>query len=129
MYVDCDILVPAAVSNVITAENADSIKAKLVVEAANIPTTAQAEEMLFKRGILVIPDILVNAGGVIGSYIEYLGKSADEAFAIIDSKIRKNTKQIIEASIKSETITLPRTVAMEIAMERVSKAMHHRTSI
>ena len=129
LYVDCDILVPAAVSNVITAENADSIKAKLVVEAANIPTTAQAEEMLFKRGILVIPDILVNAGGVIGSYIEYLGKSADEAFAIIDSKIRKNTKQVIEASIKSETITLPRMVAMEIAMERVSKAMHHRTSI
>lgn len=128
-YVDCDILVPAAVSNVITAENADSIKAKLVVEAANIPTTAQAEEMLFKRGVLVIPDILVNAGGVIGSYVEYLGKSADEAFAIIDSKIRKNTKQVIEASIKSETITLPRIVAMKIAMERVSKAMHHRTSI
>lgn len=128
LYVDCDILVPAAVAKVITAENANRIRTKLVVEAANIPTTAQAEEMLFKRGVLVIPDMLVNAGGVIGSYVEYLGKSADEAFAMIDSKIRKNTKQVLETSINSEKITLPRTVAMKIAMERVSKAMHHRTS-
>ena len=67
--------------------------------------------MLFKRGVLVMPDLLVNAGGVIGSYVEYLGKSADEAFAMIDSKIRKNTKQVLETSINSETMTLPRTVA------------------
>ena len=126
LYVDCDILVPAAVSRVITAENADRIKAKLVIEAANIPTTAQAEEMLFKRGVLVMPDMLVNAGGVIGSYVEYLGKSADEAFAMIDSKIRNNTKQVLEESINSEVMTLPRFAAMKIAMERVSKAMRAR---
>lgn len=128
LYVDCDILVPAAVSNVITAENSDRIKAKIVVEAANNPTTAKAEEILFRRGILVMPDILVNAGGVIGSYVEYIGKSADEAFEIIDSKIRKNTNQVLETSINSETMTLPRAVALKIAKERVYKAMMHRTS-
>jgi glutamate dehydrogenase (NAD(P)+) len=123
LYVDCDILVPAAVSKVITASNADRIKTKLVVEAANIPTTPEAEEMLFKRGILVLPDMLVNAGGVIGSYVEYLGKSADDAFAMIDSKIGGNTREVLETAINSEAITLPRTVAMKIAMDRVSRAM------
>ncbi|MDH5791117.1 MAG: Glu/Leu/Phe/Val dehydrogenase [Candidatus Bathyarchaeota archaeon] len=128
LYVDCDILVPAAVSKVINANNADLIKAKLVVEAANIPTTPEAEESLFKRGVLVMPDMLVNAGGVIGSYVEYLGKSADDAFAMIDSKIRKNTIEVLKTAINSETITLPRTVAMKIAMDRVSKAMRQRRS-
>ncbi len=128
LYVDCDILVPAAVSKVINANNADLIKAKLVVEAANIPTTPEAEESLFKRGVLVMPDMLVNAGGVIGSYVEYLGKSADDAFAMIDSKIKKNTKEVLKTAINSETITLPRTVAMKIAMDRVSKAMRQRRS-
>lgn len=128
IFVDCDVLVPAAVSNVITAENAGKIRTKLIVEAANNPTTSQAEEILFKRGVLVIPDMLVNAGGVIGSYVEYLGKSADEAFSMIDSKIRQNTRQVLESSINNETVTIPRTMAMKIAMERVSKAMRERTS-
>ena len=128
LYVDCDILVPAAVSKVITASNADRIKTKLVVEAANIPTTPEAEEMLFKRGILVMPDMLVNAGGVIGSYVEYLGKSADDAFAMIDTKIRKNTREVLETAINSGTITLPRAVAMKIAMDRISRAMRKRAS-
>jgi glutamate dehydrogenase/leucine dehydrogenase len=127
LYVDCDILVPAAVSKVITAQNASRIKAKLVVEAANIPTTPEAEEMLFKRGILVMPDMLVNAGGVIGSYVEYLGKSADEAFSMIESKIGKNTREVLETAINSGTITLPRTIAMKIAMDRVSRAMRQRS--
>jgi len=128
LFVDCDILVPAAVAKVITVENADRIKAKLIVEAANLPTTPEAEEMLFKRGVLVMPDMLVNAGGVIGSYVEYLGKSADDAFAMIDWKIRKNTEQVLEIAINGGTMTLPRTVALNIAMGRVAKAMRHRTS-
>ncbi|MFX0068926.1 MAG: Glu/Leu/Phe/Val dehydrogenase [Promethearchaeota archaeon] len=126
LYLDCDILVPAAVANVITIENEYRIKAKIIVEAANNPVSPLAEEMLFRRGVLTMPDILVNAGGVIGSYAEYLGRNADEAFALIDSRIRKNTKQVIEASLNSETLTLPRMVAMKIAMERVSKAMRNR---
>jgi glutamate dehydrogenase (NAD(P)+)/glutamate dehydrogenase (NADP+) len=63
----------------------------------------------------------VNAGGVIGSYAEYKSKTADEAFALIDSKIRENTKIVLDRSL--ETGTIPRIVAMDIAMERVAEAM------
>lgn len=126
IYLECDILVPAAVSNIITAENAGRINAKLVVEGANIPTTKEAEEMLFKRGILVLPDLLVNAGGVIGSYVEYLGKNASDAFGMIESKIGNNTKLVMEKAIEDSTIAPPRKIAMEIAMQRVSEAMRAR---
>lgn len=126
LNIDCDVLVPAAVSNAITEQNAEKIKAKLIFEGANNPTTPGAEEELFKRGILVIPDMLVNAGGVIGSYVEYLGKSADEAFALINSKIQQNTRAVLEEAINSDTVALPRKVAMRIAMSRVSDAMHSR---
>lgn len=67
---ECDILVPAALENVITAENAGKIKAKNIVELANGPTTPEADEKLFKKGITVVPDILANAGGVTVSYFE-----------------------------------------------------------
>ena len=126
LYADCDVLVPASVGGVITAENAGRIEAKLVVEAANNPTTSVAEEMLFKRGVLVIPDMLVNAGGVIGSYVEYLRGSVEEAFAMIDKRIKQNTRQVVEGAINSETIALPREVAMKIAMKRVYQAMRDR---
>lgn len=127
LYLDCDVLVPAAVSNSITEQNADRIKAKLIVEAANNPTTPEAEEKLFRRGILVIPDMLVNAGGVIGSYVEFLGKRADEAFAVIDSKIRQNTRDVLEEAIGSDAVALPRKVAMRIATRRVSDAAKSRS--
>jgi len=126
LYLDCDVLVPAAVSNAITSQNADRIKAKLVFEAANNPTTPEAEEKLFKRGILVIPDMLVNAGGVIGSYVEYLGKNVDQAFAMINSKIQQNTRAVLEEAINGGTVALPRSVAMRISANRVSNAMHSR---
>ena len=126
LYVDCDILVPAAIANVITQKNAHLLKTKLVVEAANNPTTNRAEQILFKKGILVLPDFLVNAGGVIGSYAEYLGKSADEAFSLINSKIRQNTQLVLENSINGKRIAPPRTSAMLIAKERVLKAMKGR---
>jgi glutamate dehydrogenase (NAD(P)+) len=72
LEVDCDVLVPAAVENQITSRNVDRVKARLIVEGANGPTTALADQVLDERGIVVVPDILANAGGVTVSYFEWV---------------------------------------------------------
>jgi glutamate dehydrogenase/leucine dehydrogenase len=122
--IDCDILIPAATPDVINERNVGEIKARLILEGANIPATPQAERMLAERGVRVVPDFIANAGGLIMAAMEYAGKSEAEAFAAISEKIRANTQRILEKA-KNESL-LPREAAERIARERVKKAMRYR---
>lgn len=122
-----DIIIPAAISDVINKNNVDSVKTKIIIEAANIPVTQEAEEILHKKGILIVPDIIANAGGVISSYAEYIGKNPHFMFKIVEKKIRKNTKLVLNLAKKNNTE--PRNAAMEIAQERVKRAMEKQSSI
>ena len=116
-----DILIPAAMPDVINEKNVDKIQAKIVVEASNIPAKPEIEEILHKRGILVVPDFVANAGGVISSYAEYRGYDEKKAFELIEKKIVKNTKLVLKRAKKLNV--KPRDAALEIAKERVLKAM------
>ncbi len=112
-----DILIPGARPNVITKENVEHIKARIVAEAANIPMIPELEKVLHDKGILVIPDFLCNAGGVISSYIEHIGGTEEQMFQMISEKITKNTKLVLEKSEQEGVI--PREAAMRIAKERL----------
>jgi glutamate dehydrogenase (NAD(P)+) len=95
--IDCDILVPAALESQITAENAGRVKAKIISEAANGPVTADAEEILLKNGIMLIPDMYINAGGVTVSYFEWLKNLSHVRFGRMDKRFNQNTYlQILE---------------------------------
>ncbi|MDG7007868.1 MAG: Glu/Leu/Phe/Val dehydrogenase [Nitrososphaerota archaeon] len=122
LCVDCDILVVGTKGRAITEDDAGRIRAKLVVEAED-HAVGMVEEALFKRGIVVVPDLLANGGGPIAAYVEYAGGNADRAFAMIESKTRENTERVLEGSVKNERMVLPRTVATRIAMDRVREAM------
>ncbi|MDP3111646.1 MAG: Glu/Leu/Phe/Val dehydrogenase [Thermodesulfovibrionales bacterium] len=121
--IDCEILIPAATPDVIHKDNVQGIKAKMVLQGANIPATKEAEEILHKRGIIAVPDFIANAGGVIMAAMEYAKKTEKEAFEAISQRIKTNTKLILEKSKKENR--LPRQVAEEIAKERVLKAMQN----
>ena len=110
----------------ITTATAGLVRARLVLEGANIPITREAEEMLHDRGVLCIPDWIANAGGVICGSVEYRGGTRAEAFSLIDDTIRENTTTIVERSAK-ESIP-PRRAAEELARGRVEKAMRLRRS-
>ncbi len=118
-----DILIPAALPDVITRDNVERVKAKLVVEAANLPVNAEIEKVLARRGVLVVPDILANAGGVISSYAEYRGYNPKRMLELVQRKIRRNTVTVLETALNKNIE--PRDAAMNIAKERILKASNH----
>ena len=120
----CDIFVPAARPDVIHADNAREIRAKLILQGANIPATGDAEQILHERGVLNLPDFIANAGGVICASVEYHGGSESQAFEQIAEKIRRNTHEVLVRS-RDEGI-LPRQAAVALANERVRRAMAFR---
>jgi glutamate dehydrogenase (NAD(P)+) len=126
----CDILIPAALENQITKDNVDDIKCKIILEGANGPTSPEADQILFKRGIHVIPDILANAGGVCVSYFEYV-QDIRAYFWDLDRINRELKRILIEAFedvyeiYKKKTIPL-RTAAYIIAVSRIAKAIELR---
>jgi glutamate dehydrogenase/leucine dehydrogenase len=122
--VDCDILIPAARPDAITLGNLASIRARLIVEGANIPIAAEADAPLNARGILSIPDFIANAGGVICAAVEYHGGTQAIAFQTIEEKVRANTRAVLETMQRRKL--LPRAAAFELARERVSAAMRYR---
>jgi glutamate dehydrogenase/leucine dehydrogenase len=120
-----DFLIPGALPNVITEKNVDNVKAKCIVEAANIPMTPAIERKLHEREVLVVPDFVANAGGVISSYVEYIGGNEKDMWLMVEDRIIKNTKLVLETAKKRNI--LPRDAALEIAKERIRKAMKKRT--
>src|SRR3989344_9480268 len=122
--IPADILITAAVPNLILREDVQRIKAKLIVEGSNIPATEEVEKAMTARKILVVPDFVANAGGVISSYAEYKGHNPKHMFELVEGKIVRNT-QLILAGAKSAGIS-PRDAAMKIAIARVRKAMDAR---
>ncbi len=121
----CDIWVPAARPDVFTVKNVSELRAKILLEGANIPASPEAEEILHGRGVLVLPDFVANAGGVICAAVEYAGGTASQAFAVIEERIRSNTAEMLDRA--NESGQPPRVVAQHIAQSRVAEAMsyHH----
>jgi glutamate dehydrogenase (NAD(P)+) len=121
---ECDIWVPAARPDVFTAANAGEVRARLVLQGANIPATAEAEAHFHRRGVVSIPDFIANAGGVICAAVEYAGGTVGQAFQTIEEKIRVNTREVLERSRASGVE--PREEAEAMAKERVREAMGYR---
>jgi glutamate dehydrogenase/leucine dehydrogenase len=130
LELQCDILIPAALENQITLENVDLIKARIVAEAANGPTTPDADAILHQRGVMVIPDILANAGGVTVSYFEWV-QDLQELFWDEDDVNRRLEKIMVKAfadvhaSAKKYNVDM-RTGAYIVGIERVANAMRTR---
>jgi len=126
LLLDCDALAPCALEQVIVAENADKIRAKLVLEGANGPTTPVADEILEERGILVLPDILANAGGVVVSYFEWVQGlqeyfwKEDEVNAKLSEIMRKAFNETWE--VQERRGTSMRMAAYGLAVQRVAEA-------
>lgn len=122
--IECEIWIPAARPDVIREDNVGRLRAKLIVQGANIPITQAAEKILADRGVLSVPDFIANAGGVICAAVEHRGATEAVAFETIAEKIRRNTEIVLKKA-KHDGV-LPRRAATELAVARVEKAMSLR---
>jgi glutamate dehydrogenase (NAD(P)+) len=103
LELDCDILIPAALENQITVDNAPRIRAKIVAEAANGPTTAEAEQLLLERGVLIVPDVYLNAGGVTVSYFEWIKNLSHVRFGRVGKRFEESAFERLLTAIESST--------------------------
>lgn len=117
--IESDILIPASVTDVINNANKSRIKTKLIVEGGNIPMQESIEAEFHDRGIWIVPDFVANAGGVISSYAEYRGYSAEKMFKLVERKVVAATRAVMKRAVKEQRN--PREIAMELARERVLK--------
>ena len=130
LELDCDILIPAALENQITEKNAPRIRAKIIAEGANGPTTTEADEILNDKGIFVVPDILANAGGVTVSYFEWVQNlqellwSEEEVLDRLTRIMQRSYKEVLEISL-SKKIPM-RTAALVLGIGRVAEATRLR---
>jgi len=122
--VECDVWIPAARPDIINDRNVTEMKTRIVAQGANIPCTPGAEAYLHERGILCLPDFIVNAGGVICAATEYQGMGQLQAMSRIEHTLRHNTRHILFRA-KEEKIT-PRKAANRFARERLTKVMAAR---
>ncbi len=112
--VQCDVLITAAVKDLIKEEDVSRLRVSLIVEGSNIPMSHVTEEKLYKKGILVIPDFVANAGGVISSYVEYKGGCVKEMWRLVEKIVVKNIQLVL-----AEKGKCPRCVADVIARKRI----------
>jgi glutamate dehydrogenase (NAD(P)+) len=122
--IECDIWIPAARPDVVREDNVGRLKTRLVLQGANIPFTAGAEQRLHERGVLVVPDFIANAGGVICAAMEYRGATQAAAFATIEERIRANTTAMLETATTQRVS--PRRAAVDMATAQVKRAMTYR---
>jgi len=130
---DCDVLIPAALGGVLTKENANDIRAKIIVEGANGPTTPEADEILHNKGVLILPDILANAGGVTVSYFEWAQNIQQFKWDLkrINSELAKIIQKAytdIRTVAKNKNVDM-RTAAFVLGIGRVAKATIARSYI
>ncbi|MFH1315947.1 MAG: glutamate dehydrogenase, partial [Candidatus Woesearchaeota archaeon] len=127
LEVPCDVLAPSALEEVITERNVDAIKAKVVVELANGPTTPSADDILYRKGVLVLPDVLANAGGVTVSCYEWQQNLARQSWSgpqidgRLENEMRRNTRLVLERC--AEFSCLPRIGAYMLAIDRIAEKM------